>query len=58
MGRKEDTMKNERKRNFSLRTAMDYVGKVESGKAVRGLKYCSAMSYIRKVSEKAIVKRA
>ena len=51
-------MKNERKRNWTPRTALDYVGQVESGKAVRGLKYCSAMSYIRKVSEKAIVKRA
>ena len=58
MGRKEATMKNERKRNWTPRTALDYVGQVESGKAVRGLKYCSAMSYIRKVSEKAIVKRA
>lgn len=51
-------MKNERKLNWTIRTAMDYVGQVEIGKAVRGLKYCSAMSYLRKVSEKAIVKRA
>ena len=47
-------MKNERKRTWTVENAMELVGKVKRGKAMRGLKYCSAVSYLRNHSKKAI----
>lgn len=46
-GRKAIAMKKERKRTWTKETAKNWVGKVENGKEPRGLKFCSAMSYLR-----------
>ena len=40
-------MKKERKRTWTKETAKNWVGKVNNGKEPRGLKFCSAMSYLR-----------
>ena len=51
-------MDKKRKRSWTPDTAIVYIAKVQGGKAPVGLKYCSAYDFIRKLSAKAIVKRA
>lgn len=51
-------MKQKRKRTWTVVSALEWIGRVEDGKEKRGLKYCSAASFLRKYAEKAVIKRA
>ena len=51
-------MSQKRKRTWTVISALAWVEKVNDGREKRGLKYCSAMSYLRKYGEKAVIKHA
>ena len=51
-------MDKKRKHTWTPEKALAYIGKVESGKAPQGLKFCSAYDFLRKCIAKSAAKRA
>lgn len=51
-------MDKKRKHTWTPASALAYIERVGIGAAPHGLKYCSAVDYIRKLTAKAIVKKA
>lgn len=45
-------MKQNRKRTWTVVSALDWIGRVEDGKEKRGLKYCSACEFPAEVCRK------